>query len=257
VTRFLAGCGCLSILAVVTLLAAIGLGLFWLTDRAVDLTGSFEGLVTRSDEIEAWAQKANAHPYEPAKDGVLSEERLNTFLAVRRDVHEVYEEHKADLEELHRRVEGGESLSAAELLTVGVAAVRMYGDLRLAQVRALAEAGMSEREYYAIQTSVYVATGASETAERTGKLPAEAVSDASRQVQKAIRLAIRTAQREGVPGADRIAESDLAKLETGVARVGEGGARTLAVPRANVELVRKHETELDQYAMHGLALLGL
>jgi hypothetical protein len=242
---------------VAALVAAVGLGFFWIKDEAVDLAGSFEGLASRSDEIEAWAQKANAHPYERAEDGVLSEERLEAFLAVRRNIHEVYERHRADLEELRRRMEGGETLSATELLAVGVRAVRMYGDLRLAQVRALAEAGMSEREYYAIQTGVYVARGVSKTAEETGRLPAEAVSETALQVQKAIRLAVRAARRRGVPGADRIADSDLAKLETGVAKVGDEGAEALAVPEANVELVREHQAEIDKYAMHGLALLGL
>jgi hypothetical protein len=242
---------------VVALVAAVGLGLFWITDKAVDLTGSFEGVASRGDEIEDWARKANAHPYEPPEDGVLSEKRLEAFLGVRRDVHEVYERHKADLEELQDRVEGGEALSPTELLAVGARAVRMYGDLRLAQVRALAEKGMSEREYYAIQTAVYVAAGASKTADETGRLPAEAVSEAADQVQKAIRLAVRAARREGVPGADRLAEGAVAEIEKGVARVGAGGAEKLRVPPANLELFRKHETEIETYAMHGLTLLGL
>jgi hypothetical protein len=242
---------------VVALVAALGLGLLWVTDKAVDLTGSFEGFASRGDDIEAWTEKANAHPYVPPEDGVLSEQRLEAYLAVRREVHEVYQRHRADLEELHRRVEGGETLTATELLAVGARAVRMYGDLRLAQVRALAREGMSEREYYAIQTAVYLAAGASEAEEKTGKLPAEAVSGAARQVQKAIRLAIRTARREGVPGADRIAESNVEKVETGVAKVGAEGAGVLAVPEANVALVRRHQAEIDAYAMHGLVLLGL
>jgi hypothetical protein len=244
-------------LSVVALVAVLGLGLYWITDRAVDLTGTFEGFASRGDEIEDWARKANAHPYEPPRDGVLSEERLETFLAVRRSVHEIYERHKAELDELHRRVEGGEALSPAELLSVGARAIRMYGDLRLTQVRALAEKGMSEREYYAIQTAVYVAAGASRAAEETGKLPAKAVSEAAGQIRKAIRLAVQAARREGVPGADRLSDETVAELEEGVARAGAGGAERLRVPPANLELFRKHEEAIEKYAMHGLALLGL
>ena len=35
------------------------------------------------------------------------------------------------------------------------------------------------------------------------------------------------------------------------------GAEALTVPPANVELVRKHEADIEKYAMHGLAFLGL
>jgi len=237
--------------------AAVGLGLFWVTDKGVDLARPFEGLASRDAEIEEWARKANSHPYEPPEDGVLSEDRLETFLAVRRDVHEVYERHKSELEELHQRVETGEALSPAELLAVGTRALRMYGDLRLAQVRALAEKGMSEREYYAIQTAVYVAAGVSKTAQETGKLPSEAVSEAATRIQRAIRVAARAAQGEGIPGADRLSEQTLAQIEKSVARVSASGAEKLRVPAANLELFHKHEAAIEKYAMHGLTLLGL
>ena len=34
-------------------------------------------------------------------------------------------------------------------------------------------------------------------------------------------------------------------------------AKALEVPKANIELFRKHEAEIRQYAMSGLGLLGL
>ena len=255
-TKILAGCGCLALVAGIAL--AVGLGLFWLKDQATDMAGSLEGITARADEIGEWEREANAHPYERPEDGIIPESRLVAFLGVRREVHEVYETYKADLDELRERIEGdGEGLSPSELLPLGSRAVRMFGDLRLAQVRALAESGMSEREYYALQTAVYVAAGASKTEAETGRMPAEAMSEAAGQIQEAIRLAVEAAQRQGVPGADRVSESDMKQLEEGVERMGTSGAEALTVPPENLELFRKHREEIEKYAMHGLTFLGL
>jgi hypothetical protein len=210
------------------------------------------------DEIEEWEKEANAHPWERPEDGVIPELRLTTFLGVRREVHEVYETHKADLQELRERTEGdGETLSPGEVLTFGGKAVRMFGDLRLAQVRALAENGMSEQEYYAIQTAVYVAAGVAKTEEETGTAPAEAMSEAAQQIQEAIRIAVQTAQKQGLPGAGRVTESHMEELEKGLEKMGSTGAEALTVPPENLELFRKHQEEIERYAMHGLTFLGL
>jgi len=256
--KILAGCGCLAIVAGIALAAGLGLGLFWLKDKATDVAGGLESITATSDEIERWEEKANAHPYERPEDGVIPESRLTTFLGVRREVHEVYLTHKADLEELRERTkENGETLSPTEVLTLGSRAVQMFGDLRLAQVQALAESGMSEQEYYAIQTAVYVAAGASKTEAETGRVPAEVMSEAAQQIQDAIRIALETAQQQGLPGADRVSESDVKELEEGLERMGTSGAEALTVPPENLELFRKHQDEIEKYAMHGLTFLGL
>ncbi len=257
-TKILAGCGCLAVVAGIAVAVGLSLGLFWLKDHAEDMAGGFEEVAARAYEIEEWEGKANAHPYDRPADGVIPENRLTTFLGVRREVHEVYETHKADLEELRQRTEGdGETLSPGEVLTFGGKAVRMFGDLRLAQVRALAENGMSEQEYYAIQTAVYVAAGISKTEAETGTAPAEAMSEAAQQIQEAIRIAVEAAQKKGLPGADRVSESDVKQLEEGLEKMGSTGAEALTVPPENLELFRKHQEEIEKYAMHGLTFLGL
>jgi hypothetical protein len=54
-----------------------------------------------------------------------------------------------------------------------------------------------------------------------------------------------------------MSEADARKLQEEMAQAGKSAGETLHVPRANVELFRKHEAELKKYAMHGLAFLGL
>jgi hypothetical protein len=257
-TKILAGCGCVAILTATVVVAGLGLGLFWLKDKAYDLTDGLEAITARTREIEAWEREANAHPYERRSDGVVPEPRLKAFLDVRRRVHEVYEGYRDDLEELREQAEGRRTPpSSAAFLALGARAAEMFGDLRLVQVRALAEVGMSEAEYYAIQTAVYLAAGASKTESETGHLPAEAPPEAARQAQEALRAAVEAARQRGLPGTEVIQESDLTALEEALAKAGADGAEALAVPPANVELFRKYEADLEKYAMHGLALLGL
>ena len=62
---------------------------------------------------------------------------------------------------------------------------------------------------------------------------------------------------QGVPGADKMNEADARKLQEEMAQAGKSAGESLHVPRANVELFRKHAADLKKYAMHGLAFLGL
>jgi len=196
--------------------------------------------------------------YREPPDGVIPEARLLAFLEVRRAVHAVYRDYAVDLEALQRSAEARDvTASASELVRLGGRAVRMFNELRLAQVKALAEAGMSEEEYYAIQTAVYLAAGAWQTSEATGTLPAEAVAGTTRQVREAMRAGLEKARESEVPGSDHLSEEEIRRLEEALSRVEVSGAEALAVPPANVELFRKHEDAIRKYAMHGLTLLGL
>jgi hypothetical protein len=42
-----------------------------------------------------------------------------------------------------------------------------------------------------------------------------------------------------------------------VARLGQDAGKALDVPKANVELFRRHEAEIKKYAMNALAYVGL
>jgi hypothetical protein len=258
-TKILAGCGCLAIVAAAALATGLGLGVFWVRDALHRLAGGAETLPAAFAEIDAWEKKANAHPWEPRPDGVIPEDRLLRFLEVRRRVNVEYERHKAEIEALARRSgpEARTALHPGDILALGGRTARMFVDLRLAQVRALAEEGMSEPEYRSIQLAVYKAAGAWKSEEETGRMPAEAVSEATRHVQGAVRSGLERARGEGLPGARRVSDSDIASLEKTLGEVGTSGAKALAVPPENVALFRKHEDEIERYAMHGLALLGL
>ena len=258
-TKILAGCGCLAIVGVAALAAGLGLGVFWVRDGLDRLLGRVDTLPTAFSEIDAWERKANAHRWDRRPDGVIPEGRLLKFLEVRRRVDVVYERHKAEIESLARRsrTPGSPAPRPSEILALGGRTARMFVDLRLAQVRALAEEGMSEPEYHSIQLAVYKAAGAWKSEAETGRMPAEAVAEATRQVQGAVRSGLEKARTEGLPGARRVSPSDIDGIEKTLGEVGTSGAEALRVPPENVALFRKHEDEIERYAMHGLAFLGL
>ena len=257
-TKTLAGCGCLAIVGAAVLVAGLGVGAWWLKDRAYDLTDGLEALVVRNHELETWERKANAHPYERRDDGVVLEERLLAFLDVRRRVQEVYASYESELEALREQAEGrAASPTTDELLAIGARAAEMFAELRLAQLKALTEAGMSEPEYSAIRTAIYVAAAAAKAESGTGKLPAEAVSQATRRLQETLRAGLEKAREKGLPGMSGVSDEDLERLDEALSRMSAGGSEALAVPPPNVKLFRKYEDEIEKYAMHGLAMLGL
>jgi hypothetical protein len=83
------------------------------------------------------------------------------------------------------------------------------------------------------------------------------MSEAAKQMQEAMRAGLETAQKEGVPGSGQVSEEDVRKLQEQMAKLGADAGEALEVPRANVELFRKYETDIKKYAMHGLAFIGL
>ena len=72
-----------------------------------------------------------------------------------------------------------------------------------------------------------------------------------------LQTTVEAARKQGVPGADKMSAEDARKLQEQMKQMGQSAGETLHVPRANVQLFRKHEAELKKYAMNGLAFLGL
>lgn len=256
------GCGCLVLLMVAAVLGVVGAGAWWAKGKFSEMAGGLESITRQADEIDAWTRKANANPYDRRADGLVSEARLLKFLETRKRVFSVYERYQRDLRALQRKAETPtDKLSASDLWSAGGKLAEVFGAIRLAQMKALADVGMSEEEYRDIQLSVYKSAWAAETERHSGKLPAEAVSEgmtaAARQVHDAVRSGLEAAQKQQLPGAGQISPDDVEQLQEALTQLGQGAGDALAVPQANVALFRKHEAEIRKYAMTGLAYLGL
>jgi hypothetical protein len=256
------GCGCLLLLGAAAVVGVVGMGAWWVKDKVTGAAGGFQTMAAKAEEIGEYEKKANANPYSPAADGVIPEPRFLKFLETRKRVHSVYERYEGDLRDLQQKAEtSGDKLSPSDLWSAGGKLAEVFSEIRLAQMKALAELGMSEEEYRAIQMAVYKTAWASDVEKGSGRMPAEAVSqsmtEASKEMEGAMRSGLEAAQKQGVPGSAKVSDEDVRKLQDEMARLGRDAGKALEVPKANVELFRRHEAEIKKYAMNALAYIGL
>lgn len=244
------GCG----LAVALALAAVVVGVagiaFWGKQKLEEAAGGgIADLAEEQERIARYQQEANRNPFEAPADGVIAEARLLKFLAARRDVFDVYDAHRAEIEAL------GKGIHKPGLAAVGKT-MRLVNALRLSLAKALAREGVSEAEYAWLVAQVYKTAWAAGIAKDTGgKQTSEAVREAATKVTDELRRQLRD-------NPDLSAEQRRQLEEALAAAERQGGlaaeaSRSLDVPPANLELLERHRAEIEKYAMNGLELLGL
>jgi hypothetical protein len=248
------GCGIAAVLGMVIVVAVIGVGAYWARGKVKEMGVDLEEMTAKSEEIDRWQEKADANPYDPPADGVIPEARLVKFLEVRKDIYAIYAQHQAELERLAERAEKKDLSLSEGFAGVGKLA-SLTTDIRLAQVKALAEVGMSRDEYDDIQVAVYKSAWASEVEGETGQLPADAMRERAEQIPEQAREALEDA--EGPPGSEGVSSEQVNAAAEQTAAAMKRAANAVEVPRENVELFRRHQDDIKKYAMSGLALVGL
>ncbi|HXY38952.1 MAG TPA: hypothetical protein VEQ10_04735 [Vicinamibacteria bacterium] len=255
------GCGCLVLGAGMVATGMVVYGTYWAKGKIKQAGGVLDQYTAKADEIAKWETKANAHPFTPPADGLISEPQLRKFLDVRKDIYTVYEQHKPEFDDLGRRTKDQKDLTFSQTIEAGGKLASLVGDIRLTQAKALAGFGMSESEYRYIQMAVYKTAWASEVKKGfEGKNPSEAIAESTKQMQGQVEQAMEAARKGGVQGADQFSQADVQKTDEAVQQMGQAmaaGMKQLEVPQANIELFRKYQDEINKYAMHGLAMVGL
>lgn len=231
VAKIAIGCLIAMFLAGVAVVVGIGGLAWWGKNKIQELAGPAAEVVERIAELE---KKANQNPFTRPADGVVAEDRLLKFIEVRKRVFGVYEKHWSFFEATSQKKQADFSD-----ITKGVS---VLAEVKTAQAQALAEIGMNTEEYAFLVESIYKSAWAAGIAEATGgKSASEAAGQVLGEVEK---------QLEGVGG------NEAAKAIQEMQAAAEQ-AKQLDVPKANVELFRKHQEELKKYAMAGLELVGL
>ena len=223
------GCGIAVVVAGLGVMALLMGGVFWATHKA---KGMVADAVSVTEETSRYEKQANEHPFTPPADGVLQEAQLVKFLDVRKQIYAVYLQHKPEFDSLAERTKDKKDLSVTETMEASALLARLAGNVRLAQMKALAADGMSETEYRYIQQAVYKSAWGREFEK-----------DGSPQASEHLRAMAR--QGAAIPGAKGVFDE-----------IGNK-AQALDVPAANLELFRKHEDEIRKYALVGLAAMGL
>lgn len=238
--------GCFVALLAVAVIASVGMGvgLYWLKGW---VKGKAEPYTTKMSEtandLDKYSKQANANPFTRPSDGAFTEDRLLKFLEVRKQVYNVYETHRADFE----NAKGKKEADLGDVLRFG----GLVAEIKVAQEKAQAEVGMSDDEYLFMVQGVYGAAMNSTLQKETGKTASQTFDEALEQSKRAIRDAAKQA------GANSAA--DQSKIQESEGQIDEAKRSLTAVgsPQSNIDLYRKHEAEIQKYAMQGLALLGL
>lgn len=220
----------------------------WGKGQVGEMTEEVEKLQRAQQEIESLQRQANGNSFTRPSDGRLSEARLLKFLSVRHDVHLVYEKHKALIESQGQ----AHQPSFGELARIP----RIVTEIRLAQARAQVREGLSDEEYQFLVGEVYRSVWARALTEGSDA-PGSASTRLGQGLDEAEQALRKQLANPDLPPAAREAlERQLESLKE-AGREAREQAKSLDVPPENIELLRKHEDEVKQYAMDGLALIGL
>jgi len=244
------GCGIAVVLAGVGFMVVVVGGTWWIKGKAEKMVG---GASAKLEEMSKYEKQANQNPFTPPADGAIQEPQLVKFLAVRKEIYTVYEQHKPEFDSLSARTKDKKDLSLSETVEGASLVARLFADVRLVQMKALAAAGMSEPEYRFVQQAVYFSGWASEFQKESGKQPADLMDEAIKQSGAGTETLRKGAEAGGISlppeadlkGADEVLKQLKPKTDA------------LRVPQGNIALFRKYEADIKKYAMTGLAAIGL
>jgi ElaB/YqjD/DUF883 family membrane-anchored ribosome-binding protein len=243
ITKVAIGCGVALLLAVTAAVAVFVGGAFWLKGKVEQVSGTEK----RIEEAKRRANEAAA-PFSRPVDGTLQEARLVKFLEIRKRMFTIYEQHRLEIEALSKKEKGD--------LGDVMKAYAWVNDLRKAHADAQAETGVGDEEYAFLVEQVYKSAWAAEILKSTGgKSPSEAVGAAAGQMTEAFKRAQEQLHEVSDERRQQIQEA----IEETEAQPHEASeqARSLDVPKANLDLYRKYEDDIKKYAMNGLEWLGM
>ena len=241
------GCGVAAVLAAgAAVIAVMGVA-WWGMGKAKEVAGQFEA---DQKGVEEALAKANANPFTTPADGVVQEDRLVRFLAVRKRLHDnVYVKHQAMIEAQAKKEKA--DLSALAKLPFIIA------ELHAEKARALAAQAMSEEEFNWLFRTVYgnlVLDGMARSGDGTTVAEADRASlrAMAEQAEKASEAAEANPALPAEVKQQLRAAADRAREE---AERGAEMSKALDVPPANIALFNKHRDEILKYTMGGLELI--
>jgi hypothetical protein len=255
VAKVAIGCVVAAVGVVVVGVVGVGVAGYWAAGKAKQAVHQMESEQKKITELQ---EKANSNPFTEPADRTISEPRLIAFLEVRKRVYDVYLKHKAQIDALVQNKDNkGPSLGD---LTSGYA---LINEARQARMQGLADVGMSEAEYAYYVSAIYTSMVGSEVGKATGgKKVSEVVSDSYKKAAKALDEAANATPDPSLPPetqkmmreAQEQARRQRADMDKQAVEAAAEGAKA-DVPEANIALYRKHEAEIQKYAMAGLEIL--
>jgi hypothetical protein len=238
--------GCVVAVVGVSVIGAVGMVAFgyWAKQK---ISSSIEGVQKNSEQVNTYLKQARAYPFTPPADGVITESELVKFLDVRKRVFAVYQKYGDQLQAMDKQKQGNRSIQdSLQAMTTLAGAIQ---ELRLTQAKALADVGLSPREYGYLVGAVYRTFYAHEIAAQSGgKQFSEVLGDAQKQIENVPRP---PANDPNNPNAQAQTQA-LDAMRSQLQQFQQQAKTAVDVPPANLELFKRYETEIKKYVMPGL-----
>ena len=237
--------GCVAI--IVGVIIVIAAGGFFVRSKFKEFT---EGPGETEKAIE---QLSKEYPFKEPANGVISEQQLKRFLAVRKQIFSVYKKYEAEL----KKLEGKDA--DFSVLTKGLT---FFNELRKEHAGALAAQKMSREEYQYIVNAVYKTWMASGTkdvmkdqsfGDLAEKQLKESIEGIDKQLKdpgtpETVKQALQKTRDELQQQLDNLPKNSVVK---------QMDSTLESVPAENLALFKKYEKEIKEYSMAGLELAGL
>jgi FtsZ-interacting cell division protein ZipA len=161
------GCG-IAVVAVVivAIVAAVGVG-YWGSQK-LKSAGFDPAKMRQFAELQ---KKADAIPFSTPADGVIPEERFVRFLAVRKAIFPIYEQHHAEFERLKEKKKDA---GVSDVMSLG----GVIASIQYARAEAMDAQGMGTAEYTWIAeaaTQAHIAAQVAASASQAGSEPPSAL----------------------------------------------------------------------------------
>jgi hypothetical protein len=161
------GCGILAVLAIVGIVVAIVAGGMFASRKLDELGGGLEAQQQASETVQELERE---HPFTTPQDGVVREDRAETFFAVTDDAWEGMQEWVADMEERSEEIDRGGGEAG---FRDAMAGLQGLGRSRVALTEALADHEMPVSEYLWIGTTLAHAYSRLDQPAASSGVPAE------------------------------------------------------------------------------------
>ncbi len=243
--------GCLSVIVVSVI--ALGVGGYFVKNWFTEKSKTIENVLGTDDseygkKVSELNQK---YPFTMPADNIVREDRLQKFLAVRKDMNLVYKQHEAEIKKIaDNQNTPGDLLRGAEFIN----------DLRNTQVKSLQAQNMSKDEYTYLVQMVYI-NWVTMMADKVLQAQ-EGGTSTVEQHQKSIDEIDRQLQIPNLPEEQRgqlqnTKDSLIQQIEMTKQQLQAVEESVRNVPKENIALFQKYDLEIKQYGMTGLEFLGL
>lgn len=246
--------GCLIALAVVGVIMILGyFGVMFFLNKAKSVVENIaEGVGASPEMLEEIKSLNGDYPFEKPVNNVISENRVQTFISIKKDFADRIKQHEADFKDLDARTQAGQGG-----FQEAMEGFKILGEIRRDFLASLKKHNMSPKEYSYLTTQIYQTYFAAAAEQMSQALDTAQTSYSQQIAQVEEQLKDSNLTPEMRQMLETSLENYKQMMEQTQASVGEMEKETEKMPRENIELLNKYRGELEQLNTWGWEFWGL